>query len=200
MGLQDRLKQARAKRTDVGDIVTGYKGKTKDLGKYVKKQIKVAETRKGKKKQRKGKELIGSYKTKLGKLKEVGAPTSGQQRKMDRRGASWSSTNHRQFLLQATGLRGIGVILIIIGLPLFMTGLYFGIEIFIGSMFFFRTDLITYALSFLIPGIIFCGIGGATYSAGMARVKFMVLNPSEVLKSISEADIQIIADRFLSGA
>jgi len=195
LGLQDRLKEARKKKTDLGSMVSDYKGDAKDLGKYMKKQIKKAPISTG----RRGKgEIIGTWPSKRGEDREIKAPTPGQEKKMERRGEKWQSTGYKRLTIQAKLIGAAGLFIATLGVLGIIAGLVFSVTDLMGASIMGSASFM-YGLYILIPGLIVTAIGAAAVSAAMARIKFMILTP-ERKKDLSEKDIIVIVERFLSGA
>lgn len=181
MGLKDRLKEARKKNTDLGEVVGGYKGDSKDLGKFLKKQIKAGGSREG---------VIATKTNRQGIEKEIKEPNPGQQKRIDKNQEKWQDMGHKKLNMQSMALRGLGALLGVGGGLMFVVAIVF--------QFLGQSDLIT-ILIYLIIGIVLGATGSAAFSSGMAIYKFMILNP-EKAKKLTDSEIQNIAERFLSGS
>jgi len=150
--------------------------------------------RKAKSGGRKG-EIIGEYTTKRGQKITLHEYTPKQKKKVKRKSGVWANISHKKLERQAIPIIMLGGFFAVLSALMILGGF-----IMMPMMLLTNIDSTSILWGFIIViiGAILFSIFRSILDSGMARLKWMVLNPEKEVKT-SKEEIKAIAERFLSG-
>jgi hypothetical protein len=185
MGFKDRLKEARekyqSKRTggSKGSGVTTSTSKTSSV-------------RAGRGKGLRGRNAIGTYVKRSGRVKNIRPLSPAQEARFPKVSAKWQKIPRDRLEKQAQSLQSGGVALACFGFLLFLGGI-----ILLATGGYYNSYYMSIYLPLIFIGLIFMAGGGGAASSGGFRRKYLALTSGKKPKKVTKTVLEEIAIKFL---